>query len=95
MTKGRGRWAVNQKPHMIPRIFHFRNFMGNGTSCDKESLFNSKEFEINKVVVGTRFRRNDFWDLLNGQALLMIGCLEYHRPIMAAPKLVANSPQGF
>ena len=95
MTKGRGRWAVNQKPHMIPRIFHFRNFMGNGTSCDKESLFYSKEFEINKFVVGTSFRRNDFLDLLDGQALLMIGCLEYHRPIIAAPKLVANSPQGF
>lgn len=66
-----------------------------GTSCDKESLSCSKEFEINKVVVGTSFRRNDFWDLFDGQALLMIGCLEYHGPIIAAPKLVANSPQGF
>ena len=80
---------------MIPLIPHFRNFMGNGTSCDKESLSCSKGFEINKVVVGTSFRRNDFWDLFDGQALLMIGCLEYHGPIIAAPKLVANSPQGF
>ena len=45
---------------MIPLSPHFRNFMVNGTSCDKESLFRSKEFEINKVVVATSFRRSDF-----------------------------------
>ena len=55
--------SLSETP-MIPLISHFRNFMGNGTSCDKESLSCSKEFEINKVFVGTSFRRNDFWDLL-------------------------------
>ena len=47
------------------------------------TCYNLIPHSTNLGGLGRSFRCNDLWDRLDGQRLIVIGCLEYHRPIIA------------
>ena len=51
-------------------------------------------FQIPIPEMVRSFQRNDFWDSLGRPALLVNGCLEYHRPIITNACLAKQSQQS-